>query len=86
MKSDWSKGLKSDSYNITDLNIEIKDLEETIKEKENTIVENEIEIKSLVSTIKTSTDKKELLISKKIEIDGEVINLRPEDIDREVEQ
>jgi DNA repair exonuclease SbcCD ATPase subunit len=85
MKSDWSKGLKSDSYNITDLNIEIKDLEETIKEKENTIVENEIEIKSLVSTIKTSTDKKELLISKKIEIDGEVINLRPEDIDREVE-
>ena len=85
MKSDWSKGLKSDSYNITDLNIEIKDLEETIKKKENTIVENEIEIKSLVSTIKTSTDKKELLISKKIEIDGEVINLRPEDIDREVE-
>jgi len=85
MKSAWSKGLKSDSYNITDLNIEIKDLEETIKEKENTIVENEIEIKSLVSTIKTSTDKKELLISKKIEIDGEVINLRPEDIDREVE-
>ena len=85
MKSAWSKGLKSDSYNITDLNIEIKDLEETIKKKENTIVENEIEIKSLVSTIKTSTDKKELLISKKIEIDGEVINLRPEDIDREVE-
>jgi DNA repair exonuclease SbcCD ATPase subunit len=85
MKSAWSKGLKSDSYNITDLNIEIKDLEETIKEKTNTITSNDIEIKSLVSSIKTSTDKKELLISKKIEIDGEVINLRPEDIDREVE-
>ena len=85
MKSTWAKGLKSDQYNITDLNSEIKILKEDVKNKENSIIENEIEVKSLISIIKSSVEKKESLISKKIEIDGEVINLRPEDIDREVE-
>lgn len=85
MKSAWAKGLKSDQYNITDLNSEIEKLKEDIENKENAIIENEIEVKSLNSDIKSSVEKKETLISKKIEIDGEVINLRPEDIDREVE-
>lgn len=85
MKSAWAKGLKSDQYNITELTLEIEELEKTIKEKENTIIENDIEVKALTSSIKSATEKKEILISKKIDIDGEVINLRPEDIDREVE-
>jgi DNA repair exonuclease SbcCD ATPase subunit len=86
MKSKWGKGLKSDQYNITDLNTEINNLKKEIKNNKNTIKKNDIEIKSLTSKIKTSTGKKESLISKKIEIDGEVINLRPEDIDREIEK
>jgi DNA repair exonuclease SbcCD ATPase subunit len=85
MKSSWAKGLKSDSYNITELKLEIEELEKTIEEKENTIVENELEVKSIKGSIKRAVTKKEDLISKKVEIDGEVINLRPEDIDREVE-
>jgi len=85
MKSTWAKGLKSDQYNITDLNLEIESLEKEIKEKETTITENEIEVKSISASIKSSIEKKETLISKKVEIDGEVINLRPEDIDREIE-
>ena len=85
MKSSWAKNLKSDQYNIVDLQTEIDGLGVTITEKENSVIENEIEIKSLVANIKKSTEKKEDLISKKIEIDGEVINLRPEDIDREVD-
>ena len=85
MKSAWAKGLKSDQYNITDLNSEIESLTEEIKTKEDSILENEIEVKALNTNIKSSVEKKENLISKKIEIDGEVINLRPEDIDREVE-
>jgi DNA repair exonuclease SbcCD ATPase subunit len=86
MKSSWSKGLKSDQYNLTDLKIEIENLKESIKENKNTIKENNIDIKSLIADIKNSTDKKETLISKKIKVDGEVINLRPEDIDREIEK
>ena len=85
MKSNWAKGLKSDQYNIVDLNSDIDSLTETIKQKENNVIENEIEIKSLTSSIKSATEKKETLISKKVDIDGEVINLRPEDIDRELE-
>jgi DNA repair exonuclease SbcCD ATPase subunit len=85
MKSSWAKNLKSDQYNITDLNSEIEGLTKNIEEKEKSIIDNEIDIKSLTSSIKSSTEKKEVLISKKVEIDGEVINLRPEDIDREID-
>lgn len=86
MKSSWAKGLKSDQYNITDLKTEIETLKESIKANKDTIKENDIEIKSISADIKSSTDKKENLISKKIDIDGEVINLRPEDIDREIDE
>ena len=85
MKSNWAKGLKSDQYNIIDLKTEIEGFEEEIKNNKNIITKNEIEIKSINSSIKNSIEKKETLISKKIEIDDEVINLRVEDIDREVE-
>jgi DNA repair exonuclease SbcCD ATPase subunit len=85
MKSSWSKNLKSDQYNITDLTSEIDELKSNIKENENTIVETTIEIKDLENSINKATSKKEGLISKKVEIDGEVINLRPEDIDREID-
>ena len=49
MKSSWSKGLKSDQYNLTDLKIEIENLKESIKENKNTIKENNIDIKSFNS-------------------------------------
>lgn len=86
MKSNWSKGLKSDQYNITDLNSEIGELKSLISENENSIKENELEIKSLELNIESSTIKKEDLIGKKIEIDSDVINLRPEDIDNEIDR
>lgn len=84
MKSSWAKGLKSDMYNITDLNTEIDSLKTDIKNKEEIITNTNDEIDNIDSDIKKSITKKEKLISSKIEIDGEVINLRPEDIDREV--
>ena len=86
MKSNWSKVLKSDQYNITDLNSEIGELKSLISENENLIKENELEIKSLELNIESSTVKKEDLIGKKIEIDSDVINLRPEDIDNEIDR
>jgi DNA repair exonuclease SbcCD ATPase subunit len=85
MKSSWSKNLKSDQYNTVELTTEIESLKTSIKEKEDTISETEEDIKLIEGSIKKSTDKKESLIAKKVDIDGEVINLRPEDIDREVE-
>jgi DNA repair exonuclease SbcCD ATPase subunit len=85
MKSNWSKGLKSDIYNITDLSSEIENLKDTNIKNESDIEENKSDIKVLEESIQSATNKKEDLISRKIEIDSEVINLRPEDIDREIE-
>jgi len=86
MKSNWSKGLKSDQYNIVDLKSEIKNLQKTIEDNKKTIEDNKNLILTIDSDIKKSTIKKENLISQKINIDEEVINLREEDIDREIEK
>jgi DNA repair exonuclease SbcCD ATPase subunit len=86
MKSNWSKGLKSDQYNIVDLKSEIKNLQKTIEDNKKTIEDNKNLILTIDSDIKKSTIKKENLISQKINIDDEVINLREEDIDREIEK
>lgn len=85
MKSNWSKGLKSGQYDIVDLKSEIQELEKTIEENKNTITINEEGISIIESDIKKSTKKKEGLIAEKINIDEEIINLRVEDIEREVE-
>ncbi len=85
MKSNWAKGLKSDIYNITDLSSEIENLKSSNIKNESDIEENKNNITVLDESIQSATNKKEDLISRKIEIDSEVINLRPEDIDREIE-
>ena len=85
MKSGWSKGLKSDIYNMTDLKNGIEKLISIIEKNNTEINENDVEIKNIESTIKQSIEKKEILIGKKIDIDDEVINLRIEDINFEVE-
>ena len=86
MKSNWSKGLKSDQYNVVDLKSEIKDLQKTIEDNKKTIKDNKEDISKIESEIKKSIKKKENLITEKINIDEEVINLREEDIDREIEK
>ena len=86
MKSKWSKGLKSDQYNVVELKLEIDDLVKLIDTKETEIKDNDINIKNIDLNIKTATDKKEVLISKKIDIDDDVINLRPKDIDDEIDR
>jgi DNA repair exonuclease SbcCD ATPase subunit len=86
MKSKWSKGLKSDQYNSTDLKSEIKEWKTRIEEKKVEISECESEINRLGGEIEIARQKKEALIESKVEVDTEVINLRPEDIDEEIER
>lgn len=86
MKSKWAKGLKSDQYNVSELKKEIKDLKNLIDTKETEIKDNDISIKNIDLNIKTATDKKEILISKKVDIDDDVINLTPKDIDDEIDR
>jgi DNA repair exonuclease SbcCD ATPase subunit len=85
MRSKWAKGLKSDQYNIEELKIEIKKFVEDNETKTKEIVVTNKEILKIEEDLSKANIKKEQLISKKVEIDTEVINLRQEDIDREVD-
>ena len=85
MKSKWSKGLKSDQYDTVTLTKEISEFESTITTEENNIKDNQTNIEVVSKSIKDSTEIKEGFIAQKAKIDKEVINLRPEDIDREIE-
>jgi DNA repair exonuclease SbcCD ATPase subunit len=86
MKSKWAKGLKSDIYNITELETNIKSNEEQIQTNQESINKHNEEIETLKLDIEVATKKKEDLIESKIKIDTEVINLRPEDLDNEIKK
>jgi hypothetical protein len=85
MKSSWSKGLKSDMYDRETLLTEITDFETTIKDEEESIETNKGNINDVNQTITDTTEIKEGFIAQKATIDEDVINLRPEDIDNEIE-
>ncbi len=86
MKSKWSKGLKSDQYNSTDLNSEIKEWETRIGDKEQEIVGCDKTLSDITQSLIKARTKKESLIESKVEIDTEVINLRAEDIQEEIDR
>jgi len=85
MKSAWAKNLKSDQYNTGDLKKEIENLESKIKDFNEDIKISEETLSSLKEEIVDTTSIKETLLSQKIIIDGEIIKLRPEDINREID-
>lgn len=84
MKSNWSKGLKTDQYNIEDLKTKINKFNEEIVINEETIITNEDNIIVVKQKIVDTTDIKEGFISQKKEIDKDVVSLRPEDINNEI--
>jgi DNA repair exonuclease SbcCD ATPase subunit len=86
MKSKWSKNLKSDQFNIEELKTNIKNTKSENEDKTLEIHQTDIDLNGLENSLKSSKEKKEELISSKLEIDAEVINLRPEDIDREIDK
>lgn len=85
IKSAWAKNLKSEQYNTGDLTKEINDLTTKIKDLNDDIKVCDEKLVELNEEITDTKDIKETLISQKITIDVEVIRLRPEDIDREIE-
>jgi DNA repair exonuclease SbcCD ATPase subunit len=84
MKTKWAKNLKSDLYNIIDLEKEIINSKQNIETLLQTNTDNESKTFVLDNDIKESNDIRELLISQKVAIDGETIKLRPDDIEREI--
>lgn len=84
MKSNWSKGLKTDQYNTEDLKKEISDFNDEINTCNENIETNQDNITVVTQKITDTTDIKEGFIAQKKEIDKDVISLRPEDIDNEI--
>jgi DNA repair exonuclease SbcCD ATPase subunit len=84
MRSNWSKGLKTDQYNTEDLKIEIEGFEGEITVEEKSIEENTDNLTAVTQKITDTTELKEGFIAQKKEIDKDVVSLRPEDIDNEI--
>ena len=85
MKSNWSKGLKTDQYNTEDLKTEIVGFEGEITIEETSIEENTDNLTVVIQKIIDTTELKEGFIAQKKEIDEDIVSLRPEDIDNEIE-
>jgi DNA repair exonuclease SbcCD ATPase subunit len=85
IKSAWAKNLKSDYYNTGSLSKEVGELTTKIEELTLDSKTCNDTLTKLKTDIDDTNDTKETLISQKIHIDDEIIKLRPEDIDREVD-
>jgi len=85
LKSAWAKNLKSDQYNSGDLTKEINDLNVKIKDLNDDNDFCDTKLNELKVDITETNSIKDTLLSQKIIIDTEIIRLRPEDIDREIE-
>ena len=85
LKSAWAKNLKSDQYNSGDLTKEINDLGVKIKGLTDDTDFCNTELDKLKVDITETNSIKDTLLSQKIVIDTEIIRLRPEDIDREID-
>lgn len=85
IKSAWAKNLKSDQYNSGDLQKEIAELLEMRKFYEEDTLHCNNQLARLKTETEEATSIKETFLSQKITIDTEVIKLRPEDIDREID-
>jgi len=84
MKSKWSKGLKTDQHDTVDLKNGIIGFEGEITVEGESIETNEDNLIITTQKITDTTDIKEGFIAQKNEIDKDVVSLRPEDIDNEI--
>lgn len=85
LKSAWAKNLKSDQHNSGDLTKEIKDLNVKIKDLNDDNTFCDVKLDELKVELTETNSIKDTLLSQKIVIDTEIIRLRPEDIDREID-
>ena len=86
MKSKWSKGLKSDQYNIEELKDGINSFKVSIEEDTQSIKNNTQKVEDYKVSIKDSTEIKETFIEQKTKIDEDIINLIPAEIDRSISE
>ena len=85
MMSDFKSKMKSNIYNLKDLEDDITECEETIIESNKTIIQSKKDLSSKDSEIKVANTKKEKLLAQKIEIDDEIVDVNPQALNDEIE-
>ena len=83
--NDWSKKLVSNTYNITQLELDVEDFKESISNSENEITKLEINLEEFKKELKRLEDRKdEVLSSKNNDVDRDLINTNPTLLQKEI--
>ena len=85
MMADYKSSMKSNIYNLKDLNDDIVEMEESIVTYKNSIVTSEEELSKKNDEIDIATKKKDKLLAQKVDIDEEVEEVNPQTLEKEIE-
>ena len=85
MMADYKSSMKSNIYNLKDLNDDIAEMEQSIITYKNSIVTSEEELSKKNDEIDIATKKKDKLLAQKIDIDEEVEEVNPQTLEKEIE-
>jgi len=77
--------MKSNIYNLKDLNDDITEHEESIVSNKESIETNKVSLKNKESEIESATNKKDKLLAQKVDIDDEVEEVNPQTLENEIE-
>ena len=85
MMADFKSSMKSNIYNLKDLNDDITEHEESIITNKESIESNKVSLKNKESEIESATNKKDKLLAQKVDIDDEVEEVNPQTLENEIE-
>jgi DNA repair exonuclease SbcCD ATPase subunit len=84
MTSDFKKTMKSNVYNVETLKNEINDHKTSITNLKESNIINQIDLQEKIDTIQELNGQRDELLSRKIQIDPEVLKLNPETLKSEI--
>ncbi len=85
MMADFKSSMKSNVYNLKDLNDDIIDHEESISTNKENIETNKVSLTNKEDEIDSATKKKDKLLAQKVDIDDEVEEVNPQTLENEIE-
>jgi len=85
MMADFKSSMKSNVYNLKDLNDDIIGHEESISTNKENIETNKVSLTNKEDEIDSATKKKDKLLAQKVDIDDEVEEVNPQTLENEIE-
>jgi len=83
--ADYKSSMKSNIYNLKDLNDDITEHEESIVTNKGSIETNKVSLINKEDEIESATNKKDKLLAQKVDIDEEVEDVNPQTLENEIE-